>query len=132
MNTTTNTKKTVSDFNADLAAAAAKCGVSLDGLTVKWTTLDRTWGDLCGWVFVGENAERAAQFASKWVAKNMASRRNYDQQIQVNQPEACDYAVDNVGNVFTNRSNLWDGDKDGRLDWKPAFKLAVVYYPCAE
>jgi len=123
------TQKTVSDFTADLASAAAKCGISIDGLTVKWTTLERTWGDLCGWVFVGEHAERAAEFASKWVQKHLASQRNYDRQVQVNSPEACDYATDNCGNVFTRRDLVWGGES---LEWKPAFKLAAIYYPCAE
>jgi hypothetical protein len=122
------TLKTVADFEIDLKAAAAKCGVSLDGLTVKWCHLDSTWGDSYGWVFFGEHAERAAKFCSAWAKKHLDPQSTYNAQRHADAPRACEVAIGNNG-VYTNRESVWGADD---LDWRPGFKVSVVYYPCAE
>lgn len=73
-------------FEADLAAAAAKCGCDVSALKMADTLTDRTWGDRYALVFYGADdatCHRAAEFFVKWGSRNLNPLRSYDSQVHV-------------------------------------------------
>ena len=132
---------------ASATSAAKKCGVSLDGLQIKYATLDQTWGDKVGFVVIGgEEATRTrvASYLVKWLQKNLTKKleRSYDQQISVDSsPRQVAWLLqESAGRVGADGifpknppSYYSEEDKADYLDRiRPALGIGCVYYPCSE
>jgi hypothetical protein len=130
-------------FKAALARAAAKAGVSLEGLQSTAVCTDRTWGDRCGVVFYGaspEVNERAARFFLAYAGKQ-PRKSSYEAQSSLSY---------HGGMVFTRWSNGAQGWHSGALAPAPAPRTAengfvherlegyegvavnTTYYPCSD
>ncbi len=122
--------------------AARKCGADMSDITIKYATLDRTWGDKVGLVVFGGTPElraRVASYLTKWLTKHLTSllKRGYDQQISVDsEPRNVAWlpkgatGTDGVA-PMTPPSYYSPEDKaDYVARIKPALGIGCVYYPC--
>lgn len=122
-----------------MRAAAAKAGHDISNISVKYATLDATWGDRMGLVVLGGDQatrERCAAFLLAWCAKYFAGRTSYE----------CQNAVRAAGNVtwLTHKAgagvfpadppDYYSAEKaaDYRARSQPGVAVSTVYYPCAE
>lgn len=136
-------------FKAALEGAAAKAGISLEGLEFDACTTDQTWGDRCGLVFYGaapEVNERAAKFFEAWARKNLrklGAVGGYETQ------ESIGFAGEMYFTAYSNGAHGWykmrkdtklpaEGEKPyANLDLtctkvRQGFATSYVYYPCAD
>lgn len=126
-------------FAGALAAAAAKAGVSLEGLEWERCDTDRTWGDRVGLVFFGcEGAERAAKFFEKWAGKNLRKMKvvgGYEQQESIGFEGPFRYLEFANGARGWYRGTVEGYEAPGRTELvktKQGFATSFVYYPCAD
>ena len=89
--------------------AAAKAGVSIEGVRIEYGTIDRTWGDKDGLIVTGGDEalrERVATFLSAWCFANLRKllTSSYDQQVHPMSPKP----------------------------FREGLAVGCVYYPCAE
>lgn len=94
-----------------IKAQAAGCEVP----EMHYCTIDRTWGEKMGMVFIGKDAERAARFATLWVAKNI--KGSYDQQ--------------NVAG-YSGLSTVTVHSKEGKARQVEGHIVSAIYYPCCD
>jgi len=97
-------------FNRSIVVASLKARSSI-GAKWKVVTVDQTWGDYVGMMFVGENAKRAATYFKQWADRNLAPLRNYDNQISIDHPEFA---------------------PAGKYGPEPGYVVRYCYYPCNE
>lgn len=105
---------------ASLKIKAAASGCDISDLKIEYVTLERTWGDKDGMVFIGQNAERCAKFAAAWLAKN--GNHNYDGQ-----------------NCASYLGVMTVGIGSGKPEWSSnpyrqvtGHTISTFYYPCAD
>lgn len=116
-------------FEANIQKAAARMGCDLSSLKVISVTIDRTWGDLCGYAFIGPEplVERAAQYCLRF---HSSVRRPGSYGAQ---NSAMDRGVRAVYvDVKTLQSHGIETKYQQGQEPITARVVSTVYYPCAE
>jgi hypothetical protein len=139
------TMHTSEKFKTSLARAAAKAGVSLDGLEITGCTTDRTWGDRVGVVFYGaapEVNERAARFFLAY-AQRAPRKSSYDSQSSLSYQGVMHFVrySNNAQGWYTGalpvapapyKSDLCGDFVFERVEGYEGVAVNTTYYPCAD
>ena len=128
-----NNDQLIAAFRKFIAVRAAAEGITIDGLSLDWATLDATWGDKCGYVVSGLTAElneRIAKCFQAFCSKH-AGPGSYGAQRSIDlieRPFFQSTHPNSLGKWFdagSFRGTGTDGLKSGRA-------VSLTYYPCAD
>jgi hypothetical protein len=126
------TKVTCETIMTALSKAAAKAGVDVTGLRVEAACLDRTWGDLDGFVFYGADmgtCERAAQWFLRWYKPGASS---YEAQTAVRPKGVYTFRRYANGAKGWCAGNGADSPFVACVERRVGVAVSTHYYPCAE
>jgi hypothetical protein len=136
--------KTLDAFKASLARKAKAAGTDLTGLQIEGCSIERTWGDLVGYVFWGaapEVNERCAAYFTRWMGKNDPRKGGYGAQRSLGDRGVYYFARYDNGAKGWYRGALPADSKVGEAKYdggpvleetREGFAASTTYYPCAE
>jgi len=110
-----------------LEKAAAKAGISVEGLLIETATMDHTWGHNVGMFFAGPEAERAAKWFAKWAP--VVVDGSYNAQRSFGEPTPMYRSHFKPNGCITHFRGHENKDPDPRSEYLTGYAVSFVYFP---